>query len=358
MRDHLAHLLPDHVGDAGVARIGGVGFDVNVVTERTKRSVEKLDDAEAFVDGIEQGMIALFAEGEGFLAFSAFRVEGRLEVGVLLFERLRVTSQRFDLVFTHYCLPNWSPQRVGLVRMPRAVFMGLSRDCQARCRRLPELLRHLFATLADRRRHHKDQDQHGDDDEPETDRPRHEHGRVAARHQHGAPQVLLHHRPEHEAEQHGRRAEAELDPQKAEHAEQRRHVDFIRAVVDAVDADGRERHDGGEQRRYGTLSMLTHTPTSGRLSTTSIRLPIHMLAIRPQNSSGRCAITSGPGWMPWMVSAPSISAITPLTGRPSVSMGMNLHWASALLAASGPATPSIAPRPKRDGSSASFFSTR
>ncbi len=82
-----------------------------------------------------------------------------------------------------------------------------------------------------------------------------------------------------------------------------------------------------------------------------------MLAIRPQNRSGRRVITSGPGWMPWICSAPSISAITPLAGSPSVSMGMNLHWASALLADSGPATPSIAPLPKRDGSSASFFST-
>ncbi len=86
-------------------------------------------------------------------------------------------------------------------------------------------------------------------------------------------------------------------------------------------------------------------------------LPIHMVAIRPQNRSGRCVITCGPGWMPWMVSAPSISAITPEAGRPSVSMGMNLHCASALLADSGPATPSIAPLPKRDGSSASFFSS-
>ena len=82
-----------------------------------------------------------------------------------------------------------------------------------------------------------------------------------------------------------------------------------------------------------------------------------MLAIRPQNSSGRVVITSGPGWMPWMVSAPSISAITLDAGRPSVSIGMNLHCASALLADSGPATPSIAPLPKRDGSLASFFST-
>ena len=60
--------------------------------------------------------------------------------------------------------------------------------------------------------------------------------------------------------------------------------------------------------------------------------------------------------MPWICSAPSISAITPLAGSPSVSIGMNLHWASALLADSGPATPSMAPLPKRDGSAAIFFS--
>ncbi len=106
----------------------------------------------------------------------------------------------------------------------------------------------------------------------------------------------------------------------------------------------------GNSRRYGTSSSFTHSPISGRLSTTSMRLPIHMLATRPQNRSGRSVITSGPGWMPWMVRAPSISAITPLAGRPRVSMGMNLHWASALLADSGPATPSMAPRPKREGS--------
>jgi hypothetical protein len=41
---------------------------------------------------------------------------------------------------------------------------------------------------------------------------------------------------------------------------------------------------------------------------------------------------------------------------PSVSIGMNEVCAPALLADSGPATPSIAPWPKREGSLASFFS--
>ena len=98
-------------------------------------------------------------------------------------------------------------------------------------------------------------------------------------------------------------------------------------------------------------------PISGRLMITSIRLPIHMLAIMPQNSCGRSVMICGPGWMPWMVSAPIISAITALPGMPSVSIGMNEVCAPALLADSGPATPSIAPWPKRAGSRATFFSS-
>ena len=42
----------------------------------------------------------------------------------------------------------------------------------------------------------------------------------------------------------------------------------------------------------------------------SIRLPIHIEAITPQNSSGCLVITCGPGWMPWIISAPIISAIS------------------------------------------------
>ena len=67
-------------------------------------------------------------------------------------------------------------------------------------------------------------------------------------------------------------------------------------------------------------------------------------------------MTFGPGMMPWIVIAPTISAITALGGMPSVSSGMKAVCAPALLADSGPATPSIAPLPKRDGSAAIFFS--
>ena len=47
--------------------------------------------------------------------------------------------------------------------------------------------------------------------------------------------------------------------------------------------------------------------------------------------------------------APTISAMMALPGMPSVSSGMKLVCAPALLAASGAATPSMAPRPKRSG---------
>ena len=90
---------------------------------------------------------------------------------------------------------------------------------------------------------------------------------------------------------------------------------------------------------------------------TSIRLPIHMLAIMPQNNSGRSVMTAVPGAMPWIVIAPIISAMTGVDGMPSVSSGMNEVCAPALLAASGAATPSIAPLPKRVGVREIFFSS-
>ena len=54
-----------------------------------------------------------------------------------------------------------------------------------------------------------------------------------------------------------------------------------------------------------------------------------------------------------MIIAPIISAITGLDGMPNVNIGMNEDCAPALLAASGAATPSMAPLPKL----ALFFDT-
>ena len=53
--------------------------------------------------------------------------------------------------------------------------------------------------------------------------------------------------------------------------------------------------------------------------TTSIRLPSHIEASSPEKP-GCLVMTTGPGTMPWMVMAPTISAITALGGMPSVSM--------------------------------------
>ena len=58
-----------------------------------------------------------------------------------------------------------------------------------------------------------------------------------------------------------------------------------------------------------------------------------------------------------MISAPIISAITGLDGMPSVSIGMNDVCAPALLAASGAATPSIAPLPNCAEFRDTFFSS-
>ena len=112
----------------------------------------------------------------------------------------------------------------------------------------------------------------------------------------------------------------------------------------------------GNSSRYGTRNKVTQTPTSGRLMTTSIKLPSHIETIKPQNSSGCLVMTCGPGTMPWMVMAPTISAITALGGMPSVSSGMNEVWAAALLALSGAATPSIMPVPNFSGVFDTFFS--
>ncbi len=56
-------------------------------------------------------------------------------------------------------------------------------------------------------------------------------------------------------------------------------------------------------------------------------------------------INSGPGWMPCTSIAEIISAAIGVKGMPSASSGTSEAVAAELLAASGPATPSIAPLP-------------
>ncbi|GAB3960102.1 hypothetical protein GCM10027614_81040 [Micromonospora vulcania] len=113
----------------------------------------------------------------------------------------------------------------------------------------------------------------------------------------------------------------------------------------------------GNNTWYGMRSMRTQSPMSGRFSSRSSTLPIHIDAIRPQNSAGSSSMTFGPGVMPCTMNAPTISAITGWAGSPRVSSGMNDVCAAALLADSGPATPSIAPRPNSCGRLEIRFST-
>ena len=65
----------------------------------------------------------------------------------------------------------------------------------------------------------------------------------AARQDERAPQVLLHQLAEHEAEQHRRRLEAELDQRVADEAEQADEHHVRRQRVDRVDADAAEHQD-------------------------------------------------------------------------------------------------------------------
>ena len=97
-------------------------------------------------------------------------------------------------------------------------------------------------------------------------------------------------------------------------------------------------------------------PTSGRLMISSRMLPMYMEFTTPQKRSGFCSTSCGPGVTPWISRAPNISAMVALAGMPRVSSGMNDDVAAALLAVSGPATPSGAPLPKRSGCLARFFS--
>ena len=85
-------------------------------------------------------------------------------------------------------------------------------------------------------------------------------------------------------------------------------------------------------------------------------LPIQKLATRPQKMSGCCEISCGPGTMPWIISAPSKSAMTASPGMPRLMVGMKSPWTDECVAASGQTTPSIMPVPNFSGVLDIFFS--
>src|ERR1044071_3953158 len=94
------------------------------------------------------------------------------------------------------------------------------------------------------------------------------------------------------------------------------------------------------------VRSFTQIPIIGTFSTTSMMLPSQKLAISPQKMSGCSRISCGPGTMPWMMSAPSRSAITESPGMPRLIVGMKSPCTDECVDDSGQATPSIAPRPQ------------
>ena len=106
----------------------------------------------------------------------------------------------------------------------------------------------------------------------------------------------------------------------------------------------------------GTWVILAHILASGRLNMSSTTLPMYMLAIMPQTRSGLLWKRAGPGVSPCMTKAPKRMATVGEVGMPKVNRGIIAAPEKELLAVSGPATPSMAPLPKREGSFDIFFS--
>ncbi len=107
----------------------------------------------------------------------------------------------------------------------------------------------------------------------------------------------------------------------------------------------------------GMVSSRAHSRTSGRFSTSSITLPTYRLAISVQTSGPDSVNSCGPGCRPYDWNAVRMTAAVAEVGSPIVSSGTSTPAAAALFAASGPATPSIAPCPNSSGWRDSFFST-
>ena len=113
----------------------------------------------------------------------------------------------------------------------------------------------------------------------------------------------------------------------------------------------------GPRIRMGALSSRVKMWMSGMFSPSSTTLPMSIETMTPQNSSGWVSMSCGPGVMPWIMSAPKMTAMVVLAGIPRPRSGMNDELAAALFAVSGPATPSMAPRPNRPGVFETRFST-
>jgi hypothetical protein len=105
----------------------------------------------------------------------------------------------------------------------------------------------------------------------------------------------------------------------------------------------------GARMRNGTRAMLAKAGMKKMLTISSMMLPRYMLAIRPHANSGFCSISSGPGCRPHMRKPPISTAVAAEPGMPRVSSGTIAPAEAALLAASGPTRPGMAPLPNFSG---------
>ena len=92
------------------------------------------------------------------------------------------------------------------------------------------------------------------------DRALHEGHEASLRERQRLAQLLLHQPPEHEAEQHRRRLEPELDQDIADQPEERGEVHVGGIVVDRVDADAAEQQDDREHQPIGHLEQAHPQP--------------------------------------------------------------------------------------------------
>lgn len=105
----------------------------------------------------------------------------------------------------------------------------------------------------------------------------------------------------------------------------------------------------------GIVNNLAIYGINGKFKINRKILPIYILAIMPQNTSGRSVIIIGPGCNPKTRKAPSMTAVVPEPGIPKLSNGTNAPLVAALFDASGAANPLMDPLPNSSGFFAIFF---
>ena len=98
---------------------------------------------------------------------------------------------------------------------------------------------------------HSAKSNNADQQQHSTDRALDEHHRAATGNHQGPAEIFFQHRPQHEANQQGRRFAAQLDEQVTDKAEKHGLVDIECGVVHRIDPDGAEHEDRREQKAIG-----------------------------------------------------------------------------------------------------------